>query len=582
LPYPTGRTFTPKDQEIAALDRAQPRLDAMAAATPTAQSGGYGDALLSPSEQAAEEQNLGRLGDIGAATGVTAEQIVKDYGEENYNKVSAIMVERDKALGRLNDEAAAYDRQLFDIRMQLKGQQQSMDQALTQWAKQMPTHQATYAASMHIAPILSIMAAIGGAATKTNAIGLLQATTGIVQGVNSGNEVRYQDAMEEWKNRYQALQDHLTRVNDTYKTFQDAYAGMADADDRAAARTRLVMNDRLETAQLKIARDTALLAAQEKAGSTLGNIAKVFPAIEAARARARYGYGGIFGGWQGTGQSTPAQPGQNPLDRKLSEVSPAEVVAEITAQMGGQVPGGVRGWPIVMRGFMSDHPDWSIREGAEYWRSMKLGMTTSQSMLRAMATRTAATLQAQFNLTKPDGIYNELRMAADKVNLGDTILQQQAQIGTSKWITTNPDIRRYVTALEEARAELSIVLARSGRQSDITRTWAEEALPLVTSRAGLEAAIDESTRIGQSVAVGDAQMIEFMQANVTAKDLANYITTGRAPGGSAAAGATTQQQQTAPGARPQTDAQGRVLRQSRSQGPVYVNPNDPSDWVKAQ
>jgi hypothetical protein len=85
---------------------------------------------------------------------------------------------------------------------------------------------------------------------------------------------------------------------------------------------------------------------------------------------------------------------------------------------------------------------------------------------------------------------------------------------------------------------------------------------------------DEATRIRQRMAaLGQAP------APAVPEEVQQTPIPGVTP---PAAGATTQQQQAAPGARPQTDAQGRVLRQSRSQGPVYVNPNDPSDWVKAQ
>jgi hypothetical protein len=85
---------------------------------------------------------------------------------------------------------------------------------------------------------------------------------------------------------------------------------------------------------------------------------------------------------------------------------------------------------------------------------------------------------------------------------------------------------------------------------------------------------DEATRIQQRMrALGQPQ-------TATVPDVVQTTPIGQAA--PPAAGATTQQQQAAPGARPQTDAQGRVLRHSRSQGDVYVNPNNPSDWVKAQ
>jgi hypothetical protein len=144
---------------------------------------------------------------------------------------------------------------------------------------------------MHLAAPLSILAAIGGAATKTNAIGLLQATTGIVQGINSGSELRYRASLDEWKTRYEALSDHLTRVNDTFKTMQTAYTGMADADERAAARTRLMTQDQLEQSQLKLGNQLKLLEASNKFGAVLANQAKAVAAMDAAWTRSLMGVG---------------------------------------------------------------------------------------------------------------------------------------------------------------------------------------------------------------------------------------------------------------------------------------------------
>jgi hypothetical protein len=207
---------------------------------------------------------------------------IKDQYGDYEKQAQSILAARDKSLAALDADQRQRAQDLYNLRMRAAGQERDMDQAMLQWANTTPTRQATYAAAMHAAAPLSILAAIGGAMTRTSALTLLSATNGVIQGINSGAEDRYHAAMDEWKTRYQALQDHLNRVKDINNDLKDAYQGMYDADERAGARTRLLTADQLQTAQLKIADATALLGMQEKVGGTLTNSFKVFEMIENA------------------------------------------------------------------------------------------------------------------------------------------------------------------------------------------------------------------------------------------------------------------------------------------------------------
>jgi len=272
-------------------------------------------------------------------------------------RIDAITADLEKKMGQYDADIQQQEKALFDIRMQAAGQQQNMDEAITKWAANTPTRQATYAAAMHAAAPLSILAAIGGALTKTNAVGLLGATTGIVTGINSGSEQRYKAAMDEWKTQYQVLTDHNQRVMDTFKTMQEAYKGMADADERAVARARLMTNDQVSAEQLKMNSSLGLLQASQNTVNMLGNAAQAISSIGAARQRMLYpygmGFGGMMPGMQGGGATG--------LDQPLSAYN-AWQIAEAAGTWGVPVQGGYRNVAPIAAAASQTNPDMTLRQ----------------------------------------------------------------------------------------------------------------------------------------------------------------------------------------------------------------------------
>lgn len=170
-------------------------------------------------------------------------------------------------------------------------QLQSDDEKLTAYARQTPTRQAAYATVMHLTPMLSILAAIGGKATHTSAIAMLGATNGIIQGVNAGAENQFKDAVDKWTAQFNAMKDHMKNMQDVYKTYEEAYQGRADAAEKAAEHTRTVMNDELMPSQNAIANGKTLFDSQATLLNQMDTHAlaflKIVEAQDAAKMRAQ-------------------------------------------------------------------------------------------------------------------------------------------------------------------------------------------------------------------------------------------------------------------------------------------------------
>jgi hypothetical protein len=144
------------------------------------------------------------------------------------------------------------------------GELSQVDPEIQKWVDSTPTRQAVYASSMHAAPVLAILMAIGGKVTKQSGQTMLAAQTGMVQGLNEGSEKKYNDAVEKWKAGFQALQDHQARMMEAHRLMLTAYQGRADAYQKAAEAARRMTGDILDKEQRKVSETTDLWKAQSE------------------------------------------------------------------------------------------------------------------------------------------------------------------------------------------------------------------------------------------------------------------------------------------------------------------------------
>jgi hypothetical protein len=152
------------------------------------------------------------------------------------------------------------------------GELTAEDQEMQHWVDHTPTRQAAYATSMHAAPVLSILTALGGKLTKLNGMQMLAATNGIVQGLNEASEKKYQDAMNAWQSAYEKMRDHQRRLMDAHRMMLTAYQGRADAYQKASDAARRMTGDLLDDKQRKIAETVDTFKAQQAAVDKLNKI----------------------------------------------------------------------------------------------------------------------------------------------------------------------------------------------------------------------------------------------------------------------------------------------------------------------
>jgi hypothetical protein len=148
----------------------------------------------------------------------------------------------------------------------------AQDEEMQRWVQSTPTRQAAYATSMHAAPVLAILTALGGKLTRLNGLQMLAATNGIVQGLNEASEKKYQDSMNAFNAAYEKMRDHQRRLMDAHKMMLTAYQGRADAYQKASEAARRMAGDILDDKQRKVAQTIDTFKAQQVAVNNLARL----------------------------------------------------------------------------------------------------------------------------------------------------------------------------------------------------------------------------------------------------------------------------------------------------------------------
>ena len=503
---------------------AQPKpAPAAAGATPTAGSSwGPTNFTQSGSINPNAGDAIGLLRQI-AGFDMTQYNKLSDEAKANVDRQIAIMADGREQQQKINSRIDQANKDLQAAQDKAISQQQSMDQQLTQWAQQTPTRESFYALGMQLAAPLSLLAAIGGAVTKTNAVGLLGATNGIMEGINTGSEEKFQAALAKWQTLYQTLQDHQARAERTYNTIKEAYAGRIDAAEKASERQRQMTGDQLAPEQLKIATGMGLWNAQGKVLKDLENVAlAVERAKDAWLNRIAYGFTGAGAGPSPMAPTTPLKdlggPNHDPM------VAAHDLAGFLTMNGHPGFTGGLRSSmiPELMR-FVQGNPDMTLEDANNHiWqgRAFGAGEAAGQRTVATIISRQQPTLLA---LMRPGGIFDQVDVAAKRVadtGLTDSQIENElrgrwAGMTANSRIAPNDVFGAYITKLKALHGLEGNILSRTGQATDMTRHMAEDEFKLWSPYAYLHAQLQAAKEVDSSVYDGDVQTLMERQQGTT-------------------------------------------------------------------
>ncbi len=174
-----------------------------------------------------------------------------------------------KAARDAQARASEYDLKAADQAEAAAKQLQDAETSAQQTAAAVPDQAAIYQQSMHAAAPIATLMALGGRSMGLTGGMMLGALTGFVKGMNAGAASTVE---EQWK-KYQAaneqMKQKLNEIMNYNKLMQEAYAGRADAYQKAAAAARRMAGDDLDQKKQKIMQSLDAFKTMESAREKL-------------------------------------------------------------------------------------------------------------------------------------------------------------------------------------------------------------------------------------------------------------------------------------------------------------------------
>ena len=469
-----------------------------------------------------------------------------------------------------------------DIAEQQAAWMKEVGPEMAAYVEKTPNRQGIYAANLHMAPLLSILSAVGGKMTRASGLQMLAAQTGMVQGLNQGSEQAYQAAREQWQTGFDNFQKQVKMQEQYYNLMLKAYGGRADAEEKAALASERMSGNIRSEAQKKLASGVQALGLDQKAVMQMMQIKNAELGLELKRQQLAV---------QQQNQMTP--------DARLVAAFRVAVNGEQLNQVVPYTRGGTDRTQVAnLIAFAQQHKDdpafQSAREAADSATNSAVAYAGQKRATLGAAAMAGTIEGASLSLEQS---LPQARALASKVGrkYGWQPMNKLAQDLNLQM--NDPDVAQLVALNNTVRNDYNVVGGRGGKAlEDRKRNMdnLDSARDLDTYLAQLNVVDAETaiTRRGYSQAM---HREHYLPQNMPPTP--PLLTTPGAwgpqgqtqpPGAAApppaAGGAQGEQSPRGPMQNPgypSRDERGRVLQHSQSQGYVYVNPNDPSDWVAA-
>lgn len=139
-----------------------------------------------------------------------------------------------------------------------------------------PSSAQFYAQAMHTAPLIAMMAALGGKAAGLSGQEMLGALNGMMSGFNAGSAAKYQEALTKWQASVKALQERNAEQEEIYKLMLDAYQGRADAAQKARDFALSMTGDAMSAKEAAVKDSIDIFSARARATSALSQQSMAF------------------------------------------------------------------------------------------------------------------------------------------------------------------------------------------------------------------------------------------------------------------------------------------------------------------
>lgn len=232
---------------------------------------------------------------------------------------------------------------------------------------------------------------------------------------------------------------------------------------------------------------------------------------------------------------------QDAAGPKLSSEDGQKVNAVYAAMAdnGISFPSGMRSAKAqrdTITGLLASHPNDSAEQIANRVKAGEIGTGAQKTESTVVARREGSSAAAITALNEDGGLYDQLDQTGQKIDFGSNKFATNLKLWKAGKVVADPDVRDYLNALADTRAEFASVLARGGQVTDSVRIASEHAFPDNMSYAELQTAINRSKKVADAIQSGNDNV---MKALINGKSLSEALkaspsSAGAAPGGTQA------------------------------------------------
>lgn len=416
-------------------------------------------------------------------------QKIPDYQPPDTSGLDSQIAQGKQAAQGAETELESADKSKADLATGEVSELQRQQSAISDLFQKYPARQVFYGTAMQAAPIIGILAALGGKAAGLSGTAMLGALNGMAQGINEGSEENFKAALDKWKEQLQEYRERNEQQQQMYKVMLDAYSSRADAAQKARDFALTMTNDAFDQKQMAVKDSMNIWDMRTKQIEEAQRMTAVFDEMHLREQELKLKQQQAAG---------PADPTVKALDGALSTA-------------GVQIPGMGRGGQLYwqkLADVVAANPGKSPEELVQMVRSNQLSLRGAQTETTVAGRKEASVGSAMEAMNQTGGIWDQVDQAAKKVDFGSSKTANDLRLAAQGKAVANPDIQAYVTTIEEARAELSQIYARSGQTTDAARRMAEDALPLAASYEELQAAKKAAMKASQSVLSGNQRYMQ--------------------------------------------------------------------------
>jgi hypothetical protein len=341
-------------------------------------------------------------------------QSLKPTGMPSYTPPDTSALDSDIATQKQTAAGAESTMEAADIgksnlAAQTAGQLEQGDAQMQALFQQYPARQVAYGAAMSAAPIVGLLAALGGKAAGISGQGMLGALGGMMEGLNAGAEDKYQEQLAKWKQELQTLKDRNAEQLEVYKVMLEAYSGRADAAQKARDFALAATKDDMSQKESEVKNSIELFKARVSATAQADKITLL---MENAALKAK-------------AEALGATPAAMQLDAALND-------AGITLQGASR---GTKAYFARLDNEMQQHPGEDAKSVAEHLRTAQIGTAEAKK-----EGATAATIVGRTSVGE-----NELiAMAPSAIKASDALPR-------GEWLPVNQAIQKVQAGSSDVR-----------------------------------------------------------------------------------------------------------------------------------